>query len=46
VSGRDAAALGAALAPLRALPQFAVEPTATSLEDVFVNLMQQAAPNA
>jgi ABC-2 type transport system ATP-binding protein len=46
VSGRDAAALGAALAPLRALPQFPVEPTATSLEDVFVNLMQQAAPNA
>ena len=46
VSGRDPAALTAALAPLQTRPQFGVERTATSLEDVFVNLMQQAAPNA
>ena len=46
VSGRDAAALAAALAPVQARPEFAVGTTTTSLEDVFVNLMQQAAPNA
>jgi ABC-2 type transport system ATP-binding protein len=46
VSGRDPAALASALAPLQTRAQFAAEPTATSLEDVFVNLMQQAAPNA
>ena len=42
VSGRDPAALEAALAPVRARSEFAVERTATSLEDVFVNLMQEA----
>ena len=46
VSGRDAAALADALAPVQARPEFAVGATTTSLEDVFVNLMQQAAPNA
>jgi ABC-2 type transport system ATP-binding protein len=40
VSGRDAAALETALAPVHRRPEFEVERTATSLEDVFVNLMQ------
>ena len=43
VSGRDPAALDAALAPVRARGEFAVERASTSLEDVFVNLMQGAA---
>jgi ABC-2 type transport system ATP-binding protein len=43
VSGRDPAALDAALA--RARDEFDVQPTATSLEDVFVNLMQGATDN-
>jgi len=41
VSGRHAEALDAALDDARARRQFTVERTATSLEDVFVNLMQQ-----
>jgi ABC-2 type transport system ATP-binding protein len=45
VSGRDATALDAALAPVRAERGFAVERTATSLEDVFVNLMQEKTGN-
>jgi ABC-2 type transport system ATP-binding protein len=45
VSGRDAAAMEAALAPVRARPEFTVEPTPTSLEDVFVNLMQASTDN-
>ena len=40
VSGRDPAALDAALAPARAQETFGVTRTATTLEDVFVNLMQ------
>ena len=40
VSGRDRASLDAAVAPLRDRGEFTVAPTATSLEDVFVNLMQ------
>ena len=38
--GRDRASLDAAVAPLRDRGEFTVAPTATSLEDVFVNLMQ------
>ena len=45
VSGRDAAALDAALAPVRAGAEFALERTPTSLEDVFVNLMQGTTDN-
>ena len=45
VSGHDAAALEAAIAPLRERSPFTLEPTATSLEDVFVNLMQQSSDN-
>ena len=44
VSGRDPTALEAAVAPVRDRGEFLVAPTATSLEDVFVNLMQ-GAPN-
>lgn len=46
VSGQDAAALDAALAPIRSRPQFAVQHVVTSLEDVFVNLMQEADSHA
>ena len=46
VSGRDPATLAAALAPVRARPAFRVEPAATSLEDVFVELMQESAQRA
>jgi len=42
VSGRDPVALEAAVAPVRDRSEFVVAPTATSLEDVFVNLMQGA----
>ena len=42
VSGRDRAELEAAVAPIRDRGEFTVAPTATSLEDVFVNLMQGA----
>ena len=45
VSGRDPASLEAALVPVGARQEFAVERTATSLEDVFVNLMQNATGN-
>ncbi len=41
VSGRDPAGLEAALAPVRARNEFHVQRTPTSLEDVFVSLMQQ-----
>ncbi|HEX6138008.1 MAG TPA: ABC transporter ATP-binding protein [Casimicrobiaceae bacterium] len=40
VSGREPAALAAALAPVRSRAGFILERTPTSLEDVFVNLMQ------
>jgi ABC-2 type transport system ATP-binding protein len=42
-SGRDRALLEAAVAPVRDRREFTVEAVATSLEDVFVNLMQGAA---
>ena len=42
VSGRAPAEIEAALSPVRARGEFTVERTATSLEDVFVDLMQQA----
>ena len=42
VSGRDRTALEAAVAPVRERGEFTVGPVATSLEDVFVNLMQGA----
>ena len=42
VSGRDPEALAAALEPVRARGAFVVQRTSTSLEDVFVNLMQEA----
>ena len=43
VSGRDPDAVAVAVAPVLAREAFAIERTATSLEDVFVNLMQNAA---
>jgi ABC-2 type transport system ATP-binding protein len=46
VSGRDAAALESALAPVRDRKMFSVERASTSLEDVFVNLMQEATGDA
>ena len=46
VSGRDPAALEAALADVRARSEFRVERASTSLEDVFVNLMQNATDDA
>jgi ABC-2 type transport system ATP-binding protein len=46
VSGRDATALDAALEPARAQRAFDVARTATTLEDVFVNLMQRASTDA
>jgi ABC-2 type transport system ATP-binding protein len=46
VSGRDADALDNALAPVRARPAFRVTRTATSLEDVFVELMQEVPERA
>jgi imidazolonepropionase-like amidohydrolase len=45
VSGRDAAAVEATLAPVRARHEFTVERAPTSLEDVFVNLMQATTDN-
>jgi len=42
ISGREPAAVEATLAPVRERGEFAVERTATSLEDVFVDLMQHA----
>jgi ABC-2 type transport system ATP-binding protein len=46
VSGRDASALDAALAPVRSRGTFDTARTATTLEDVFVNLMQNATADA
>src|SRR5690242_8737089 len=46
VSGRDPQALDAALAPVRGRAAFRVERTATSLEDVFVELMQEVPERA
>jgi ABC-2 type transport system ATP-binding protein len=46
VSGRDPRTLDAALDLVRARDEFTVAPTATSLEDVFVNLMQNATRDA
>jgi ABC-2 type transport system ATP-binding protein len=46
VSGRDASALDAALAPVRSRETFDTTRTATTLEDVFVNLMQNATADA
>jgi len=46
VSGRDAASLDTALAPARARRMFDVARTPTTLEDVFVNLMQRASADA
>ena len=45
-SGRDASALDAALAPVRSRGTFDTTRTATTLEDVFVNLMQHATADA
>ena len=46
VSGQDAAALDAALGATRAQQTFDVVRTTTTLEDVFVNLMQRASVDA
>jgi ABC-2 type transport system ATP-binding protein len=45
VSGHDAAALEAALAPYRDDPQFSWERSTPSLEDVFIDLMSRARDN-
>jgi ABC-2 type transport system ATP-binding protein len=45
VSGRDGAALEAAVAPFRADPRFKWEATAPTLEDVFIDLMSRARDN-
>ncbi len=45
VSGRDAAALEAAIAPYRADPALRWEKSEASLEDVFIELMGQATDN-
>jgi ABC-2 type transport system ATP-binding protein len=45
VSGRDEATLDTALAGVRERAQFSVDPASTSLEDVFVNLMQHTVDN-
>ena len=41
VAGHDADALAATLSPLRSRPEFTITPIATSLEDVFIDLMQR-----
>jgi ABC-2 type transport system ATP-binding protein len=45
VSGRDAAALEAAIAPYRARSDLDWTPSAPSLEDVFIDLMGRAKDN-
>ena len=45
VSGRDAAALAGLLAPLQANPALRVTPAEPGLEDVFIQLMEQAEDN-
>jgi len=45
VSGHDAAALEAALAPARAMESLVCTPAEPSLEDVFISLMQDAKDN-
>jgi ABC-2 type transport system ATP-binding protein len=45
VSGRDAAALEAAIAPYRADPELHWEKSEASLEDVFIELMGRAKNN-
>jgi ABC-2 type transport system ATP-binding protein len=42
VAGHNAAALAATLAPIRARGEFTITPIETSLEDVFIDLMQKA----
>jgi ABC-2 type transport system ATP-binding protein len=43
ISGTDAAALSAALAPYRAQPELQWSLTEAGLEDVFIQLMQEPA---
>jgi ABC-2 type transport system ATP-binding protein len=45
VTGRDAAALEAALRRATAGTAYRIEPAATGLEDVFINLMNRSADN-
>jgi len=45
VSGRDKAALEAAIAPYRDDPHLEWEPAEPSLEDVFIDLMSKARDN-
>jgi len=45
VSGRDAAALEAAIAPYRDRPGLTWTPSKPSLEDVFIDLMGKAKDN-
>jgi ABC-2 type transport system ATP-binding protein len=45
VSGRDRAALDAAIAPYRRDTKFIWKPIDSSLEDVFIGLMSQARDN-
>ncbi len=45
VAAQDAAALDAALAPLRNTPGLAIEPVQANLEDVFISLIGQAQDN-
>ena len=45
VSGRDGAALEAAVAPYRADPHFKWEVAAPTLEDVFIDLMSRSRDN-
>ena len=45
VSGRDGAALEAAIAPYRADPRFNGKRAAPTLEDVFIDLMSRSRDN-